>query len=435
MKNILVVGAGPSGLACAKRLSENGFDVTVIDKRGYKGGLCSSFNIDGFNFDRFVHFSFTQDKEVISLFNKSCKGKVREFKPSVYNYFKSKYIMHPVQNNLNSLGVAKGLLYLTSYITRKRSNIVNYYDWLCASYGKKFADDFPVLYTQKYWCADPKNMETKWIGPRMSNISFIDYIQSIFSKNERVKYYHKTQRYPEFGGYGSFLNELDGCYKLELDTELIYIDVTNKVAKTTQKDIKFDSIVYTAPLKEFHKFINEDTLKSKCDQLHHTSGYMVSLGLNKKPNNKGIFFYIYDKDILFARAYYPHLKSTNNVPDGCYSMQLEFYTLDGKEIEAPQDTLQSSINKVLQSIDLSNENMLFCDIKFEKYANVLFDHGIYKAREEIINVAKNNNIYLAGRFGLWDYLWSDQSIKSGFDAALQIINKRDYDKNCFNNRS
>ena len=421
MNNTLVIGAGPSGLACAKRLSENGHDVTIIDKRGYTGGLCSSFNIDGFTFDRFVHFSFTKNEDVISLFNTSCNNNVREFKPSVYNLYHNKFIMHPVQNNLSSLGTVKGLSYLLSYLQRDKENIANYYDWLCASYGKKFADDFPLLYTLKYWCTDPKNMETKWIGPRMSDISLKDFIVSIFSKKEHLNYYHKSQRYPEHGGYNSFLTALTGNYKEQLNTELLSLDLVNKKAVTSNGEYQYDNIVYTAPLNELYKYVNDASLESHCRKLHYTSGYMVSIGLNKKPNNKGVFFYIYDMDILFARAYYPYLKSKNNAPDGKYSIQLEFYTLDGKTLDDPAKELQPSIDKVLSALDLSSENVLFSDIQFEKFANILFDHDIYKARDNLYKFAKEHKLHLAGRFGLWDYLWSDQSLLSGFDAANQIL--------------
>ena len=330
MKKVLIVGAGPAGLACARTLADAGYNTNVIDKRSYIGGMCSSFNIDGFIFDWLVHYSFTQNNDVISIFNRLCNNNVREFKPNVYNLYHSHFIKHPVQNNLSSLGVLNGLSYLMSYPFRDKHNIDDYYDWLCASYGKKFADHFPLFYTSKYWCSHPKEIETQWIGTRMSNISFRDFLKSIQIKKENLKYYHKSQRYPLYGGYQTFLNSLYGNYKVSLKTELNAIDLNRKKANTNIGDIEYDYIVYTAPLKELYQYIpGEHTLKADCTQLHHTSGYMVSIGLNKKSAGKGYFFYIYDKDILFARAYYPHLRSPNNVPHGMYSIQLEYYTRDG----------------------------------------------------------------------------------------------------------
>ena len=53
-------------------------------------------------------------------------------------------------------------------------------------------------------------------------------------------------------------------------------------------------------------------------------------------------------------------------------------------------------------------------MRFEKYANVIFDHNIYKSREIVRDYLASIGIETIGRFGEWDYLWSDQSLLSGF---------------------
>ena len=37
MNDVIVIGAGPAGTACAKKLAENGFSVKVFDKRAEIG--------------------------------------------------------------------------------------------------------------------------------------------------------------------------------------------------------------------------------------------------------------------------------------------------------------------------------------------------------------------------------------------------------------
>lgn len=62
------------------------------------------------------------------------------------------------------------------------------------------------------------------------------------------------------------------------------------------------------------------------------------------------------------------------------------------------------------------------DIRHEQYANVIFDHEIYKNKSPILEHLDKIGIKSIGRFGLWDYLWSDQSLLSGLDVAKLIIN-------------
>ena len=37
MNDVIIIGAGPAGTACAKKLAENGFSVKVYDKRAEIG--------------------------------------------------------------------------------------------------------------------------------------------------------------------------------------------------------------------------------------------------------------------------------------------------------------------------------------------------------------------------------------------------------------
>ena len=50
-KRVVIVGAGPGGLASAMLLASSGVDVTIIEKRDHVGGRTSTFQQDGFHFD------------------------------------------------------------------------------------------------------------------------------------------------------------------------------------------------------------------------------------------------------------------------------------------------------------------------------------------------------------------------------------------------
>ena len=50
-KRVIVVGAGPGGLASAMLLAASGVEVTIVEKRDHVGGRTSTFERDGFRFD------------------------------------------------------------------------------------------------------------------------------------------------------------------------------------------------------------------------------------------------------------------------------------------------------------------------------------------------------------------------------------------------
>lgn len=51
-KNVVIIGAGPGGLAAAMLLSHAGLDVTVLERQPYVGGRTSTLHSGGFRFDR-----------------------------------------------------------------------------------------------------------------------------------------------------------------------------------------------------------------------------------------------------------------------------------------------------------------------------------------------------------------------------------------------
>ena len=63
----LILGAGIAGLGASYALRSRGESSLILEKDATYGGLCGNFEIDGFRFDRFVHFSFTSNQQVCTL--------------------------------------------------------------------------------------------------------------------------------------------------------------------------------------------------------------------------------------------------------------------------------------------------------------------------------------------------------------------------------
>ena len=59
------------------------------------------------------------------------------------------------------------------------------------------------------------------------------------------------------------------------------------------------------------------------------------------------------------------------------------------------------------------EDLVVKDIRFEKYANVIFDKDIYKNREIVLDYLNKVGIESIGRFGKWEYFWTHQAFDDG----------------------
>ena len=157
-------------------------------------------------------------------------------------------------------------------------------------------------------------------------------------------------------------------------------------------------------------------VRAAASKLRCTCGYQVSIGLKGKNIPPYLWWYIYDEDILPARVYSPSLKSPDNAPDGCSSLQLEVYCDKDRYTEA--ELYEGSVGKLIRLGILKEEDILFTDVRFEPYANVIFDRQIYGARQVVRDYLDGIGIRTIGRFGEWDYLWSGQSLLSGLNVSV-----------------
>lgn len=412
----LILGAGISGLAAGQRLKEEGKEFVILEKNNSYGGLCDNFEIDGFRFDRFVHFSFTKDPDVRKFFDKT---EYYKHLPISYNYYKGHWIKHPAQNNLFPLSEHEKQLVLNGLADRQKYQDgykENYERWLRYQFGDYFAENFPMVYTKKYWGVEAKELETKWVGNRVYQPTMDEILDGMRSSETPITYYAKEMRYPKTGGFKSFLSTFSNEDHIRYNQEVIKIDTERKIVYTANESYAYKHLISSLPLPEYKKLmkLNEQVIEA-INQLHWTSAYLVSLGFKEQLNRNDLWQYIYDEDILPARIYSPSLKSSNNCSEGYSSIQAEIYFKDN---HVPKATKEQILNKTIDQLSkagiININNLIVKDIRFEKYANVIFDHNIYKCRRIVNNFLNNQQIAAIGRFGEWEYFWSDQSFLSGY---------------------
>ena len=80
-------------------------------------------------------------------------------------------------------------------------------------------------------------------------------------------------------------------------------------------------------------------------------------------------------------------------------------------------TNQSTIDKLIEMKVCRQEDIVVKDIRFEKYANVIFDKDIYKNREIVLDYVKSLGINSIGRFGKWEYMWTHQAYADGMSVV------------------
>lgn len=415
----LILGAGIAGLACARVCNDRGEEAYIYESKDYSGGLCHSFVVNGFRFDSAVHLSFTVNRKARDFFDKT---PYLTHLPVLYNFYNSIWIKHPVLNNLFPLSADEKVQCLKSFIERKDIYADNYFQWLKANYGEVIAEKFYSLYTKKYWTVDAEELSTTWIGERLNSPDLEKILKGAFSEKTGLDYYAAEMRYPTGGGYSKFLNPLLQGIKINYNKCAVRVNLAKKYVEFKDGTVCFyENLISSIPLPELVQYTVDvpEEIRNSSRKLIASKVSLVSVGFQKPDIPKWLFFYIYDEDIMAARVNSPSIKSRENVPPGCSSLQFEIYHNPHDFIH--EESIVENTRYAIKKMKICNdEDIMFMDYRVLPYGNVIFYKGMEADRDSIKEFYTGKGVKLIGRFGEWDYLWSDQSYLSGYNVGKEI---------------
>ncbi len=420
--NTIILGAGIAGISAGYHLKQKEIASTIYEKDSDWGGLCGFFEIDGFRFDRFVHFSFAPDENDQKLF----AGQIGMYEhiPFPSNYYHGYWLRHPAQNNLAPLPAEEKVSVIADFVNRPQKDVAeikSYGEWLRVQYGNYFAEHFPFVYTRKYWGVEASELETKWVSVRMYTPDIKQVLRGSYTTQNECFYFAQTMKYPKQGGFRSILNTCREGLDIRLNKKVIKISPqTKEIYFADGTTETYERLISTLPLPEIIKMLPDvpQDVIAATNELHWTCGYQVSLGFNRPDIAKYLWFYIYDEDILSARVYSPNLKSPDNAPEGCSSLQAEIFFDCKATIPSDSEVLNNTIQKLQEMKVFAPEDLIVKDIRFEPYANITFVPSIYEKRQIVLDYLNSLGIESIGRFGKWDYKWTHQAFADGKELAV-----------------
>lgn len=416
MKKV-ILGSGIAGLGAYH--ADNSADI--YEASNYAGGLCRGFEINGFYFDQAVHFSFAKDEIVRGIFDRTPQY---YHHPFPYSWYKETWIRHPAQNNLYHFSPQFKIDAIKGFIERKgRENVQDFKEWLISGYGEYMYENIFKLYNEKYWQTDLAEMGVQWIANRFYQPSIDEVLYGSYTDETPNVYYASEMRYPKRGGYFSFFGyiaeEAEKNGNLHFGKKAVKIDsIAKKIFFADGTDVEYDKLYSSVPLPEMVNMIDNapQDIIQKAQKLEHTGVALVSVGLNKIEFEK-FWFYIYDMDIMAARAYMPSVKSPENAPEGCSSIQFEIY-FSSKAKALEEDRAVENTLYALEKLGIAKRSeVLFTDYRVIPYGNVTLLKSTERDLPTIIGWIKNQGVIPIGRFGKWQYLWSDQAFLSGYNSV------------------
>lgn len=433
MTNIVVLGTGMAGFGAAYRLRAEGIRPTLYDKNSYYGGHTASFrDANGFLFDLGPHISFTKDPRIQNLFAEYVDQKYEAVQINLNNYWRGLRITHPVQLHLNKLPHDLIVEIITDFVKEQHGperHIANYEDWLIASYGKRFAELFPMTYTRKYHLTTAANMTTDWLGPRMYRPSLAEMLRGALAPWTPDVHYITNFRYPSNGGFLSYLRELPALADLTLGHRLVAVDPRRRELRFANGvTTDYDALISSVPLPELVPMIAEaprDVVEAS-QRLACSTCVLVDVGVDRADLSEAQITYFYDEDISFTRLSFPHMLSATNAPPGCGSVQAEVYFSRKYRplTQSPDDLIDVVINDLRRTGTLRDDDKILTrHATVIPYANVTFDLDRTEALKTVHGYLDDIGVAYCGRYGDWGYMWTDESFISGERAAETALSK------------
>ena len=427
MPNIVVLGTGMAGFGAAYRLNRAGITPIMYDRNGYHGGHTTSFRYDtDFVFDQGPHISFTKDPRIQDLFADSVDQRYETVQINLNNYWRGYWPRHPVQLHLHGLPEEVIVKVIADFVKERQGPerlVRNYADWLLSSYGRTFAELFPMQYTQKYHQTSADNMTTDWLGPRMYRPSLEEVLRGAIAPSSPHVHYITHFRYPSEGGFVSYLKRFVPLGNLKLSHELVSIDPrARKLSFANGVVAHYDALISSVPLPDLVRMIQgtpHDVLDSS-RRLACSTCVLVNVGVNREDLSNAHMTYFYDEDICFTRLSFPHMLSATNAPKGTGSIQAEVYFSEKYKpfTGSPEDWVQPVISDLRRCGILRETDRILCSkAMLLRYANIIFDLDRSVALETVHSYLDDVGIAYCGRYGDWGYMWTDESFKSGERAA------------------
>jgi len=453
MKKVIIIGAGPAGLAAGHKLSGQGVETVILEKDAQVGGISRTIRYKGNYFDIGGHRFYTNNQEVLSWWQNILKEDFLKVPRQSRIYYQETFFDYPISivNVLFNIGLFNALAIVASYlksrfIPRGREN--NLEQWMINRFGKKLYEIFFKEYTQKVWGVSCAKLSPDWAGKRIKGLSlFVAIRNAIFSgRGNKVKTLIKEFYFPRLGA-GMMYEAAAGNItakggKINLYAEVVEINhdqnkITGVVCKDSRTGNKFNlqgsdfcsSMPLTLLVSRMNPLPSKDILEM-CEKLSYRSLVMVYVIVRRKDLAPDNWIYVHSSSVLVARIQNFGRWSPDMVADpNTSSLGMEYFC------DEEDYFWQRTDKSILETAAGELEKLKLCrkeEIIDGFVLRVAKAYPVYSLDyRSALDVLKNfvsrfSNLQCIGRYGMFQYNNMDNSAFSGFLAARNILGaKRD----------
>lgn len=439
-RRILIIGAGPCGLACARELGRLGHDDYLVLERSHRAGGHAGSEVDpqGFTWDQGGHVVFSHFGEFDRLLEEVMGGEVYEHERSSYIRFHDRWVPYPFQNNLRYLPPEIAYECILGLIEAPGGDPdMDFALWMESVFGGGITHHFMRPYNFKVWATPPEKMASHWIGERVSVVDYRRALRSIaFQEDDAAWGPNNLFVFPAEGGTGEIYRRLAQRLgnRISYEREVVEIDTEDRKVGLADGGLEdYDFLVSTIPLDKLVRSLKHcpDHIRAAADNLEHNGVYVVGVGYETPLKDDRSWMYFPQDHTPFYRATNFAKYSPSNVPDGDTSRYCSYMTEISYSRYKEEDLgdLPERVDKGLRVAGVveGNPDVATMHVMDVDYAYPVPTLDRDAALSNIQPWLMEQGIYSRGRFGSWKYEIGnmDHAVKMGVDAARLLVNGTD----------
>jgi len=426
---IVVIGAGPAGLAAAYELSKRRQDVVCLEADIQVGGISRTVEYRGFRFDIGGHRSFTKYDVVDDLWHE-VMGHEMLIRPRLSRiYYRNRFFYYPIHplDTLKGLGPQEALLIGLSYLKAQLAPSQpeeTFEDWVANRFGYRLYEHFFKSYTEKVWGIPCTEIRADWADQRIKGLSLISTLRNALLKprNSEVKSLIEEFEYPRLGPGQMYermaerVRQMDNQVLLQHTVTRLLRDggrITEVIVQTPQGERTYPArdVISSMPITDLIRSMSPPAppaVLAAAAQLKYRALLTVNLLLNHEEYLPDTWIYIHDPSVKVGRVQFFKNWSPDMIPTPHQSSRgLEYFCTEGDALwTAADDALIALGKKEMEHLQLCDTGEIFDAfvVRMPKCYPVYDGH--YKACMKTIRsylVTQFDNLHPVGRDGLFKH--------------------------------
>lgn len=338
-RHVIVLGAGPAGLATAHELSRLGAQVTVLERNTYVGGLCRTVDYKGYRFDLGGHRWFSKNEDLNRWFRRLMAGELVDVDRISRIFHDGTYYQYPIQiadvaRKTPPLVMARAALSYAKASVKYDlldHDIRHIEDAFKAQFGGRLFEMFFRQYTEKVWGRPCHQLSADWVSQRSKGLSITSVLKDALKRGSTDSSSLIEQfMYPR-DGYMRIAERLAedvsaSGSSVRLGTSVTGVDyhgpnrftVRYADENAVSSELAATDVVSTIPLGGLARMLTPG-----CDESVHEAAaaltfrdlITVNLIIDRPQVSIDTWLYVQNRDIVFGRIHEPKNWSPALVPD------------------------------------------------------------------------------------------------------------------------